>query len=66
LVKPMTCPMHIQSYTFSPKSYRDLPYRIAEIASVYRYEQSGGIKWLIKVRAFTQDDAHIFCTRTNG
>lgn len=62
LVKPMTCPMHIQSFTFKPKSYRDLPYRIAEIASVYRYEQSGELAGLLRVRAFTQDDAHIFCT----
>ncbi len=63
LVKPMTCPMHIQSFTFTPKSYRDLPYRIAEIASVYRYEQSGELSGLLRVRAFTQDDAHIFCTQ---
>lgn len=62
LVKPMTCPMHIQSFTFKPKSYRDLPYRVAEIASVYRYEQSGELAGLLRVRAFTQDDAHIFCT----
>ncbi|PIR58573.1 MAG: threonine--tRNA ligase [Parcubacteria group bacterium CG10_big_fil_rev_8_21_14_0_10_35_15] len=62
LVKPMTCPMHIQSYKFKPKSYRDLPFRIAEIASVYRYEQSGELSGLLRVRAFTQDDAHIFCT----
>jgi threonyl-tRNA synthetase len=62
LVKPMTCPMHIQSYEFTPKSYRDLPYRIAEIGSVYRYEQSGELAGLLRVRAFTQDDAHIFCT----
>lgn len=62
LVKPMTCPMHIQSYEFEPKSYRDLPYRIAEIASVYRYEKSGELSGLLRVRAFTQDDAHIFCT----
>lgn len=62
LIKPMTCPMHIQSYNFKPKSYRDLPYRIAEIASVYRYEQSGELAGLLRVRAFTQDDAHIFCT----
>ena len=58
----MTCPMHIQSYEFTPKSYRDLPYRIAEIGSVYRYEQSGELAGLLRVRAFTQDDAHIFCT----
>ncbi|MFA6390823.1 MAG: threonine--tRNA ligase [Patescibacteria group bacterium] len=62
LVKPMTCPMHIQSFIFNPKSYRDLPYRIAEIGSVYRYEQSGELAGLLRVRAFTQDDAHIFCT----
>ena len=62
LVKPMTCPMHIQSYKFKPKSYRDLPFRIAEIASVYRYEKSGELSGLLRVRAFTQDDAHIFCT----
>ena len=62
LVKPMTCPMHIQSYEFKPRSYRDLPFRIAEIASVYRYEKSGELSGLLRVRAFTQDDAHIFCT----
>lgn len=62
LAKPMTCPMHIQSFEFKPKSYRDLPYRIAEIASVYRYEKSGELNGLLRVRAFTQDDAHIFCT----
>jgi threonyl-tRNA synthetase len=62
LVKPMTCPMHIQSYQFKPKSYRELPFRIAEIASVYRYEKSGELSGLLRVRAFTQDDAHIFCT----
>jgi len=62
LVKPMTCPMHIQSYEFRPRSYRDLPYRIAETASVYRYEKSGELTGLLRVRAFTQDDAHIFCT----
>lgn len=63
LVKPMTCPMHIQSFEFKPKSYRDLPYRIAEIGSVYRFEQSGELAGLLRVRAFTQDDAHIFCTQ---
>jgi threonyl-tRNA synthetase len=62
LVKPMTCPMHIQSYEIHPRSYRELPYKIAEIASVYRYEQSGELSGLLRVRAFTQDDAHIFCT----
>ena len=63
LVKPMTCPMHIQTYQFKPRSYRDLPFRIAEIASVYRYEQSGELSGLLRVRAFTQDDAHVFCTQ---
>lgn len=62
LVKPMTCPMHIQTFEFKPKSYRELPYKIAEIASVYRYEQSGELSGLLRVRSFTQDDAHIFCT----
>ena len=62
LVKPMTCPMHIQTYEFKPRSYRDLPFRIAEVASVYRYEQSGELSGLLRVRSFTQDDAHIFCT----
>ncbi len=62
LVKPMTCPMHIQSFQFKPHSYRELPIRIAEVASVYRYEQSGELSGLLRVRSFTQDDAHIFCT----
>jgi len=62
LVKPMTCPMHIQTYALHPRSYRELPFKIAEIASVYRYEQSGELNGLLRVRAFTQDDAHIFCT----
>lgn len=62
LVKPMTCPMHIQIYEFKPRSYRELPLKIAEIASVYRYEKSGELNGLLRVRAFTQDDAHIFCT----
>ena len=61
LVKPMTCPMHIQTYKFKPRSYRELPLKIAEIASVYRYEKSGELNGLLRVRAFTQDDAHIFC-----
>lgn len=63
LVKPMTCPMHIQTYQFKPHSYRELPIRIAEIASVYRYEQSGELNGLLRVRGFQQDDAHIFCTQ---
>ena len=62
LVKPMTCPMHIQTYQFKSRSYRELPLKIAEIASVYRYEKSGELNGLLRVRAFTQDDAHIFCT----
>lgn len=60
LVKPMTCPIHCQMYDSKPRSYRDLPVRLAEIASVYRYEQSGELHGLMRVRAFTQDDAHIF------
>lgn len=63
LAKPMTCPMHIQTYKFKPRSYRDLPFRIAEIASVYRYEKSGELNGLLRVRSFTQDDAHVFCTQ---
>jgi len=62
LVKPMTCPMHIQSYELKPRSYKELPLKIAEIGSVYRYEKSGELSGLLRVRAFTQDDAHIFCT----
>ncbi len=60
LVKPMTCPIHCQMYAFEPRSYRDLPVRIGEVASVYRYEQSGELHGLMRVRAFTQDDAHLF------
>lgn len=60
LVKPMTCPIHCQMYDSKPRSYRDLPVRLAEVASVYRYEQSGELHGLMRVRAFTQDDAHIF------
>jgi len=63
LAKPMTCPMHIQTYQFKPRSYKELPFRVAEIASVYRYEKSGELNGLLRVRAFTQDDAHIFCTQ---
>lgn len=62
LVKPMSCPMHIQVYKNKKRSYRDLPLRIAEVASVYRYEQSGELSGLARVRYFNQDDAHIFCT----
>jgi threonyl-tRNA synthetase len=62
LLKPMNCPHHIQIYSSRPRSYRDLPVRIAEYGAVYRFEQSGEINGLIRVRGFTQDDAHLFCT----
>jgi threonyl-tRNA synthetase len=61
-LKPMNCPFHILIYKNSPKSYRDLPVRLAELGSVYRYERSGTMHGLLRVRGFTQDDAHIFCT----
>jgi len=61
-LKPMNCPHHCEIYSSMPKSYRDLPYRIAEFGTVYRYEQSGELHGLTRVRGFTQDDAHIFCT----
>ena len=61
-LKPMNCPHHCEIYKAMPHSYRDLPYRIAEFGTVYRYEQSGELHGLTRVRAFTQDDAHIFCT----
>ncbi len=61
-VKPMNCPFHILIYKNSPKSYRDLPVRLAELGNVYRYERSGTMHGLLRVRGFTQDDAHIFCT----
>lgn len=60
-VKPMNCPFHILIYKNSPKSYRDLPVRLAELGNVYRYERSGTMHGLLRVRGFTQDDAHIFC-----
>lgn len=62
LLKPMNCPHHCEIYGHKPKSYRDLPIRIAEFGTVYRYEQSGELHGLTRVRGFTQDDAHIFCT----
>lgn len=62
LLKPMNCPHHCEIYKVSPKSYKDLPYRLAEFGTVYRYEQSGELHGLTRVRGFTQDDAHIFCT----
>jgi threonyl-tRNA synthetase len=62
LLKPMNCPHHIQIYAAQPRSYRDLPLRLAEFGTVYRYEQSGELSGMTRVRGFTQDDAHIFCT----
>ncbi|RUL88805.1 threonine--tRNA ligase [Tautonia sociabilis] len=62
LLKPMNCPHHIQIYAAHPRSYRDLPVRLAEFGTVYRYEQSGQLAGLTRVRGFTQDDAHLFCT----
>ncbi len=61
-VKPMNCPFHIMIYQNSKKSYRDLPCRWAELGTVYRYEKAGALHGLMRVRGFTQDDAHIFCT----
>jgi threonyl-tRNA synthetase len=62
LLKPMNCPHHHQIYALKPRSYRDLPLRLAEFGTVYRYEQSGELSGLSRVRGFTQDDAHIYCT----
>ena len=61
LLKPMNCPHHCEIYNSSPRSYKDLPLRFAEFGTVYRYEQSGELHGLTRVRGFTQDDAHIFC-----
>ncbi len=61
LLKPMNCPHHCEIYKFKPRSYKDLPIRLAEFGTVYRYEQSGELHGLTRVRSFTQDDAHIFC-----
>jgi threonyl-tRNA synthetase len=61
-VKPMNCPFHIQIYKTQKRSYRELPMRMAELGTVYRYEKSGVLHGLLRVRGFTQDDAHIFCT----
>jgi threonyl-tRNA synthetase len=60
--KPMNCPFHIMIYRNSSRSYRDLPFRWAELGTVYRYEKAGALHGLLRVRGFTQDDAHIFCT----
>ena len=62
MLKPMNCPHHCEIYAAHPKSYKDLPLRLAEFGTVYRYEQSGELHGLTRVRGFTQDDAHIFCT----
>ena len=62
LLKPMNCPMHIRIYASRPRSYRDLPIRLAEFGTVYRWEQSGELNGMTRVRGFTQDDAHLFCT----
>lgn len=62
LLKPMNCPHHCEIYGYRPRSYRELPVRIAEFGTVYRYEMSGELHGLTRVRGFTQDDAHIFCT----
>src|SRR5438105_9309545 len=64
-MKPMNCPFHILIYKDSLKSYRDLPVRLGELGTVYRYERSGVMHGLLRVRGFTQDDAHIFCTPDN-
>ena len=62
LLKPMNCPMHIKVFDSQPHSYRDLPVRLAEFGTVYRWEQSGELNGMTRVRGFTQDDAHLFCT----
>ena len=62
LLKPMNCPHHVQIYKSQPRSYRDLPVRLAEFGTVYRHEQSGELNGLLRVRGLTQDDAHLFCT----
>src|SRR5215218_5345867 len=61
-IKPMNCPGHVQIFKYGLKSYRDLPLRLAEFGAVSRYEPSGALHGLLRVRAFTQDDAHVFCT----
>ena len=61
LLKPMNCPHHCEIYKSTPKSYKDLPFRVAEFGTVYRYEQSGELHGLTRLRSFTQDDAHLFC-----
>ena len=63
MLKPMNCPHHCEIFSSKPRSYKDLPCRLAEFGTVYRYEQSGELHGLTRVRGFTQDDAHIFCTQ---
>jgi threonyl-tRNA synthetase len=63
LLKPMNCPHHIKIFASQPRSYRDLPVRLAEFGTVYRWEQSGELNGMTRVRGFTQDDAHLFCTQ---
>ncbi|WP_018963143.1 threonine--tRNA ligase [Coprothermobacter platensis] len=63
LVKPMNCPFHVQIYKTRTRSYKEMPIRFAELGTVYRFERSGVLHGLLRVRGFTQDDAHIFCTR---
>ncbi|MCA9113420.1 MAG: threonine--tRNA ligase, partial [Planctomycetaceae bacterium] len=62
LLKPMNCPHHVQIYKAEPRSYRDLPVRLAEFGTVYRHEMSGQLNGMLRVRGLTQDDAHLFCT----
>jgi threonyl-tRNA synthetase len=62
MLRPMNCPHHIKIYASEPRSYRDLPLRLAEFGTVYRWEQSGELNGMTRVRGFTQDDAHLFCT----
>ncbi len=62
LLKPMNCPLHIKIFASEKRSYRDLPIRLAEFGTVYRWEQSGELGGMTRVRGFTQDDAHLFCT----
>ena len=62
LLRPMNCPHHVTIYKSKPRSYRELPLRLAEFGTVHRYEQSGELSGMTRVRGFTQDDAHIFCT----
>src|SRR5262249_11460268 len=62
LLKPMNCPHHIQIYKAEQRSYRDLPVRLAEFGTVYRFEQTGELSGMTRVRGFTQDDAHLFVT----